>query len=58
MNKFQLYIDADIEDTSLKNESEWMAKITDAGHKYDMIEIFLKEGVALEEIGKLTSEII
>ncbi len=51
MNKFQLYIDADIEDTSLKNEGEWMAKITDAGHKYDVVEIFLKEGVALEEIG-------
>ena len=51
MNKFQLYIDADIEDTSLKNEGEWMAKITDAGHKYNVVEIFLKEGVALEEIG-------
>ena len=51
MNKVTIEIDADIDDTFIKNESEWMSKIIDSAHKFDVVEIRMKEGAALEEIG-------
>lgn len=43
-------IGADVEDTYLKNEQEWMCRIVDAAHKFDKVVIAMTEGAALEEL--------
>lgn len=50
MNTTTIPIDADVEDTYLKNEQEWMCRIVDAAHKFDTVVINLSEGAALEEL--------
>mgnify|MGYP001160134060 CR=1 FL=1 len=51
MSNITLNVHADLEDTHFKNEGEWMAKIIDGAHKNNSVEIVLREGVALEQIG-------
>jgi len=50
-NNIIINIGADIEDTYIKNDVEWMAKIVDAAHKVNNVIISLNEGPAIEEIG-------
>lgn len=50
MKEKLIYIGADVEDTNLKNEQEWIAKIVDAAHKNERVIIMMTEGPALEEI--------
>jgi hypothetical protein len=45
-----IHIGADVEDTYLKNEQEWMCRIVDAAHKFDTVVIAMSEGAALEEL--------
>ena len=45
-----IHIGADVEDTYLKNEQEWMCRIVDAAHKFDTVVIVMVEGAALEEL--------
>ena len=46
----EIKIGPDVEDTYLKNEQEWIAKIVDAAHKNERVAISMTEGPALEEI--------
>ena len=50
MNTTIISIGADVEDTYLKNEQEWMCRIVDAAHKFDTVIIAMHEGAALEEL--------
>jgi hypothetical protein len=50
MNTITINIDADVEDTYLKNEQEWMSRIVDAAHRFDNVIISMNEGPALEEL--------
>lgn len=50
MSNLRLDILADVEDTMFKNGQQWVAKIVDAGHKYDTVELNLTEGPTLEQI--------
>jgi hypothetical protein len=43
-------INADVEDTYLKNDQEWIAKIVNEAYKHEKIIIQFNEGPALEEI--------
>ena len=45
-----IHIGADVEDTYLKNEQEWMCRIVDAAHKFDTVVVAMTEGAALEEL--------
>lgn len=51
MNQVTINLDADVEDTFLKNEGAWMTKIVDSAHKHDTVKISLSEGVAIEDLG-------
>ena len=50
MSKITIDIGADVEDTHLKNEQEWMCRIVDAAHKFDTVFVAMTEGAALEEL--------
>ena len=50
MSTITLNIGADVEDTYLKNQQEWMCRIVDAAHKSGTVIISIDEGAALEEL--------